>query len=399
MTVLPRLLFVLLVLQLNAISAFSTQASQPWGRRIFHHHPCNNPQQRTFSSLPLNVMTTGDGTSSSVYESIFNFTDIQENAVSKFERIDDAIMGGISLSSIRQLEGEDFARWSGVCRTDGGGFCGTRTMPFEEPLKVGANVDGFYILCRFTSDDEPQRRVWKMTTRTESSRGEQLYQAMFEIPPSEKDDEMEWMQITIPFDSFAQVRGPRLVEGAPSLNVTGGLYQIGVTLSKFQIGTNVTELPNFRAGYFELQIKEIGVYNKEVLSTETETPLLETEVVKTLSLEEANKKRPILLKILSPVTNVLFSEKARRRQSANRILRKRGLSRWQIFKYAFQNRVERKGLTGAILESAKVAIQDSFRLLLGLTLRVLVFLPFVLTLRAIQLISGFLSKATKTKQA
>jgi hypothetical protein len=29
-------------------------------------------------------------------------------------------MGGISLSSIRQFENEDFARWSGVCRTDGG---------------------------------------------------------------------------------------------------------------------------------------------------------------------------------------------------------------------------------------------------------------------------------------
>jgi Complex I intermediate-associated protein 30 (CIA30) len=186
-------------------------------------------------------------------------------------------------------------------------------MPFEEPLKVGANAEGFYVLCRFTSDDEPERRVWKMTTRTENSRGEQLYQAMFEIPRAQKDDnDSEWIHVTVPFESFAQVRGPRLVEGAPRLNVTEGLFQIGVSLSKFQIGSNVTELPNFRAGYFELQIKEIGVYSKEAAkeTATTTSHLLETDVVKTLSVEEAKKKRPILLKILSPVTNILFSEKA-----------------------------------------------------------------------------------------
>lgn len=192
-------------------------------------------------------------------------------------------------------------------------------MPFAEPLKVGANAEGLYLRCRFTSDDEPNRRVWKMTTRTENSRGEQLYQAMFEIPKDNDDkagtdnsDETSWKLITIPFGSFFQVRGPRLVEGAPTLNVTGGLFQIGVTLSKFRIGSSTTELPNFRAGYFELQLKEIGVYSREssVGTTVSESPLLETQSVKTLSLEEAKQKRPALLKILSPVTNLLFSEKA-----------------------------------------------------------------------------------------
>ena len=42
------------------------------------------------------------------------------NATNQFERIDDVIMGGISSSLLRQVEGETFARWSGICRTDGG---------------------------------------------------------------------------------------------------------------------------------------------------------------------------------------------------------------------------------------------------------------------------------------
>ena len=54
------------------------------------------------------------------YGPIFDFADPCQKAVEKFERIDDAIMGGISLSSLKQSENESFARWSGICRLDGG---------------------------------------------------------------------------------------------------------------------------------------------------------------------------------------------------------------------------------------------------------------------------------------
>jgi hypothetical protein len=52
------------------------------------------------------------------YLPIFDFAD--ETTVNRFERIDDAIMGGISLSSLKQSPNESFARWSGICRLDGG---------------------------------------------------------------------------------------------------------------------------------------------------------------------------------------------------------------------------------------------------------------------------------------
>lgn len=160
-------------------------------------------------------------------------------------------------------------------------------------------ADGLYLLCRLTSDDEPERRVWKVTTRSEDSRGEQLYQAMFNLPKKSDDD--EWSRVIIPFSSFMQVRGPRLVEGGASLSTTGGLFQIGLTMSKFRLGKNVTEVENFRPGYFELQLKEIGVYSgNENLVVDSPT---------TLPKEEVKKRRPLVLKIFLPVANVFFSEK------------------------------------------------------------------------------------------
>ena len=165
-------------------------------------------------------------------------------------------------------------------------------------MDVGG-ADGLYLKCRLTSDDEPERRIWKVTTRTEKSRGEQLYQAMFDLP---KTPENEWSQVHIPFSSFLQVRGPRLVEGAEPLNATGGLFQVGISLSKFQMAKNVAELENFRPGYFELQLQDIGVYkNGDIIETVVSPT--------TLDKAEAAKRRPLLLKILLPVAKVFFSEK------------------------------------------------------------------------------------------
>jgi hypothetical protein len=179
------------------------------------------------------------------------------------------------------------------------GFCGTRTLPFEEPLTVGES-EGLYLLCRLTSDDEPERRVWKVTTRSEKSRGEQLYQAMFELPKT--TDKEEWSRVTIPFSSFIQVRGPRVVEGGAPLDTTGGLFQIGISLSKFQISKDGAEIENFRPGYFELQMKEIGVYAGGKMDVKINAP-------STLAKEQAERKRPLLLKIIFPLANIFFSEK------------------------------------------------------------------------------------------
>lgn len=52
------------------------------------------------------------------YLPIFDFA--EADTVNKIQRIDDAIMGGISTSSVQNVTGQEYARWTGICRTDGG---------------------------------------------------------------------------------------------------------------------------------------------------------------------------------------------------------------------------------------------------------------------------------------
>ena len=56
---------------------------------------------------------------------VFNFDAAPEATAALWERIDDVVMGGVSSSKI--VVGEGGAEWKGIVRTDGGGFCGTRT--------------------------------------------------------------------------------------------------------------------------------------------------------------------------------------------------------------------------------------------------------------------------------
>ena len=107
-------LWTILCLGLSPSSSFT---SRQWIHPI-SSSKTTNPRQQGFALW--STSTTKDSASKIIYQPIFDFANQQEQAVEKFERIDDAIMGGISLSSLKQLPNEDFARWSGICRLDGG---------------------------------------------------------------------------------------------------------------------------------------------------------------------------------------------------------------------------------------------------------------------------------------
>jgi NADH dehydrogenase [ubiquinone] 1 alpha subcomplex assembly factor 1 len=325
----------------------------------------------------LQVQQTTSGSSRVQFTPVFDFSNPQ--AVESFDRIDDAIMGGISTSSIRYIpalvdDKLSYASWSGICRVDGGGFCGTRTLPFVEPLQLETNdtlartspPQGFYIVCRLASDNEPERRVWKVSTRTDRSRGEQLYQAEFQIPPEKE----EWSRIQIPFSDFQMVRGATFVPQAEPMNASRGIYQIGLTLSKFRLAQNMTVLENFRAGYFELQIKSLGVYYTE----EEQTPIPTTP--RTLSRDEMKRSRPLLVKTLLPLSKLFFSEQANRRRSAMKILRtQRGLSRFRSILYGIGVRRQKSGLVLATLQAAAIVSIDTFRSLSRFVLQYGLFFP------------------------
>lgn len=318
------------------------------------------------------------------FTSIFDFSN--PKTVDSFERIDDAIMGGISTSSIRHIpavgtasNSSSYASWSGICRVDGGGFCGTRTLPFQEPLRVNSDAQGFFIDCQLVSDNEPSRRVWKMSTRTDQSRGEQLYQAEFKMPEGAE----EWSRILIPFSDFQMVRGARFVPNAEVMNVSAqGIFQIGLTLSKFRSAQNMTVIDNFRPGFFEVQIKNIGVfsYAPEEGGAQLVSPLVSTlDPPKTLSKHEVDQNRPLLVKILLPLSKLFFSEQANRRRSAMKILRtQRGMSRPKAILFGIGVRSKKSGLILAMMQAFTILAMDTFRSITGVLLKYGLFSPLKL---------------------
>jgi len=360
------------------------------------------------SKIPTKATTPLFSTTSSEvsYEPVFDFSDPSKDAVSSFDRIDDAIMGGISTSSIRAVStesGESYASWSGVCRTDGGGFCGTRTLPFQDgkPLMVKdekESADGFYLKLRLTSDNEPDRRIWKLTTRVENvSRSEQLFQAEFEVP-KQTSEEKDWQTIKIPFKSFQQVRGPRLVQNGPPLDVSSGLFQIGMTLSKFQMAANMTTLENFRPGYFEMQIQEIGVYTSDANAVESTTANL-FETPKTLTKAQAEKNKPVPLKILGPILKLFFSEKRQRKKSATRLLKKRGMGRLAIASFGFQRKAASRGILIALAQSLLGVVSGLAGFVALWALKITLFYPLVAVRRTMKFLKGGNKKNNPTPQA
>jgi hypothetical protein len=356
------------------------------------------------------------------YQAVFDFA--KPTTVNGFDRIDDVIMvrsgalrclvrmrivdylttdttlfiihqGGVSTSTLQSATDDAYARWFGNCRVDGGGFCGIRTLPFVEPLRVAgtdaspSDGGGFYLVARLASDDEPQRWVWKMTTRVKPDRGELLYQARYHLERASPDAE-GWSRVQVPFDSFQLVRGPRTIPDGPPLNVTGGIYQIGMTLSKFELGANVSELENFRPGFFELQIKEIGVYTKREDNQQDGV-----SKPRVLSKDEAQKKRPLLLKLVLPVSTAFFTEQSQRRKSAMRLLReKRGLSRWRAILFGLKSRSKSSGIIAAIGKMFCILVADSFRTVARAVLQVGFVYPTRFVRRILAVVSG---KPTKPK--
>lgn len=175
---------------------------------------------------------------------ILTFTGKERAAsIDAFERVDDSIMGGVSQSGV--VEGDDCATFKGVMRTDGGGFCGTRTVMRGAPLDL-SSFSGLYVRC----SGEP--RVFKMSVRTQSSISELVFQACF-APPGCGDAGT----VRLPFGAFRLVRRSEPVDDRVRLDAAC-VFQIGFVYSRFGFGEEDMS-PN-PPGPFSLQLYEVGAY-------------------------------------------------------------------------------------------------------------------------------------------
>ncbi|CAE7816980.1 unnamed protein product [Symbiodinium microadriaticum] len=310
--------------------------------------------------------TVGGSTSSNV--PLFRFSDDTERALAQFERIDDVIMGGVSKSALSGDSG--LASWRGLVRTEGGGFCGQRTRPFQQPLNL-SGADGLYIDCGLVSDEDVARRAWKMTLRTDEGRGEVVYQAPFQPAVGSPS------RVQVPFSDFRLVRGPIAIPDAPKLANLSAVYQIGFTVSKFVISEQMQTLDDFRNGTFQLDIAEIGVFSRSSALVGMEG------APETLADQEVKRNRPLVQKLLFPLLGLFFSEAVRRRRRAAALLKQRGVGPWKRFRFSWRVLRAQQGRS-PVAASAVIllrAVRACAAFVLGLPLRLLLFPIFRLQAR------------------
>lgn len=166
-----------------------------------------------------------------------------------FERVDDQIMGGISQSALI-ASADDCACFTGIVRTDGGGFCGTRTRLLSAPLNLGG-YSGIYLRARGDG------KRYKMNVRTNEVVGELVYQAAF-LPPVSTG----FTTVRIPFSAFRLVKRSQPVPDGPPLDAKR-IFQLGFVLSRFGFGEEDFN-DAFAAGPFRLNLEEIGAYRDQL---------------------------------------------------------------------------------------------------------------------------------------
>lgn len=319
------------------------------------------------SLVARKIVASTDNTVQKVRLPVFTFTGEEserQGSLAKFERIDDVIMGGISKSQF--VDGGDCASWRGIVRTDGGGFCGQRTRPFQSPLNL-TGADGIYISCRLASDDDVDRRVWKLSLRTNEGRGEVVYQAPFTPPAGESAN-----PVYVPFSDFVLVRGPIAVPNAPKVSNVSAIYQLGFTVSKFVIGPQMTQLDGFRNGTFQLDVAELGAWTESPAPQWDEMALLNG---KAEIGNNARQRRPLVFVLLGPILGLVFSESKRRKRRAALLLKERGASSLDLIRmgWSFKRNLRGKSLAGSLLQSVREGILASIGFVLGGAARLTLF--------------------------
>lgn len=170
-------------------------------------------------------------------------------ALACFERVDDQIMGGISQSALVPSPTGNSASFMGVVRTDGGGFCGTRSRLLSAPLNL-AGFSGIYLRVRGDG------KRYKINVRTNDAIGELVYQCAF-LPPVQ-----EMSTVRLPFTAFRLVKRSQPVPDGAPLDPKK-IFQLGFVFSRFAFGEESFN-DAFAAGPFRLDIEEIGAFRDDL---------------------------------------------------------------------------------------------------------------------------------------
>lgn len=188
------------------------------------------------------------GTVPSSEKLVFDFTHPSDNLKNTWGAVDDVVMGGVSESDIRLMDGT--ALFAGnVSTQNSGGFASVRTRNFDLPFNL-AGYDGVELRVRGDGNR------YKFLIRTETKWDGTAYSYSFDTVSN------SWMSVRIPFAELVPVfRAKTLKDSAPI--DPSKICSFQVMLSKFEYDGELN--PKFSPGGFALQVESIKAYGGAML--------------------------------------------------------------------------------------------------------------------------------------
>lgn len=181
-------------------------------------------------------------------EIIFDFTNPSNDLKNIWGAVDDVVMGGVSQSEIRLVDGT--ALFTGnVSTQNSGGFASVRTRNFEPPFNL-AGYEGVELRVRGDG------KRYKFIIRTESKWDGTGYSYSFDTVSN------SWMSVRIPFAELIPGFRGKTLKDAPPID-TSNICAFQLMLSKFEYDGELNS--NFSPGGFALQVESIKAYGSETL--------------------------------------------------------------------------------------------------------------------------------------
>lgn len=179
---------------------------------------------------------------------LFDFTHPSPELQQIWGAVDDVVMGGVSQSDLRLVEGT--ALFAGnVSTANSGGFASVRTKNFLPPFDLSGYKG---VVLRVRGDG----KRYKFFLRTESRWDGVAYSYSFDTVAD------EWINVRIPFNELIPVfRAKTLKDDLPI--EASKICSFQLMLSKFEYDGELN--PKFSSGGFALQMESINAYGGPVL--------------------------------------------------------------------------------------------------------------------------------------
>lgn len=187
-------------------------------------------------------------TTAATEKTLCDFTKPTPQMLENWGALDDVVMGGVSESNLRLVNGTAF--FSGnISTANSGGFASVRSRNFAPPFNL-ADYSG--IDLRIKGDGNRYKFFIRTDPKWDGIGYSYSFDTAYNIP----------FTVRIPFSEFTPVFRAKTVPNAPPLDPSQ-IYSFQIMLSKFEYDGNLN--PNFKPGIFQLQIESIKAYGGKKL--------------------------------------------------------------------------------------------------------------------------------------